>query len=84
MFAREPYASRSGQRVKNEGDRIFQDGGKQLILPVEENKDGYAGTFALALNTVRRKDDRRHVIVRMGIDSPSDDRAAFRGWIRTA
>jgi protocatechuate 3,4-dioxygenase beta subunit len=51
VFSREPYSKRSGQRVKNEGDGIFQkENGKQLILPVTESKDGYAGTFSLALN----------------------------------
>jgi protocatechuate 3,4-dioxygenase beta subunit len=54
VFAREPYSKRTGQRVKNEGDGIFQkQNGKQLILPVTENKDGYAGTFSLALNMGR-------------------------------
>jgi protocatechuate 3,4-dioxygenase beta subunit len=54
VFAREPYSGRSGQRTKNEGDRIFQQqGGKQLILPVTESKEGYAGTFSLALNLGR-------------------------------
>jgi protocatechuate 3,4-dioxygenase beta subunit len=51
VFAREPYSKRSGQRVRNESDGIFQkENGKQLILPVTENKAGYAGTFSLALN----------------------------------
>ena len=53
VFARAPYSARSGQRTKNEGDGIFKDGGKQLILPVTESKDGYAGTFSLALNIGR-------------------------------
>ena len=54
VFAREPYSKRSGQRVKNEADRIFREqGGKQLIMPVTENTDGYAGTFSLALNMGR-------------------------------
>jgi protocatechuate 3,4-dioxygenase beta subunit len=53
VFAREPYSARSGQRMKNEGDRIFQDGGQELILPVSESEDGYAGTFSLALNIGR-------------------------------
>jgi protocatechuate 3,4-dioxygenase beta subunit len=54
VFAREPYSKRTGQRVKNEGDGIFQkENGKQLILPVTESKDGYAGTFSLALNMGR-------------------------------
>jgi protocatechuate 3,4-dioxygenase beta subunit len=54
VFARQPYSTRTGQRTKNEGDQIFQkQGGKQLILPVTENKNGYAGTFSLALNISR-------------------------------
>jgi protocatechuate 3,4-dioxygenase beta subunit len=54
VFAREPYSKRSGQRVKNEGDSIFQkQHGRQLILPVTESKEGYAGTFSLALNLGR-------------------------------
>ena len=51
VFAREPYSKRSGERMKNEGDGIFQrERGKELIMPVTENKAGYAGTFSLALN----------------------------------
>ena len=50
VFTREPYASRTGQRVRNEADRIFREqGGKQLMLPVSERGDGYSGTFSLAL-----------------------------------
>jgi protocatechuate 3,4-dioxygenase beta subunit len=50
VFAREPYSARPGQRLRNEADGIFKDGGKELILPVTEREGGYAGTFSLALN----------------------------------
>jgi protocatechuate 3,4-dioxygenase beta subunit len=53
IFAREPYSARTGQRVRNEADRIFQSGGKQLMLPVTEGSDGYSGTFSLALHTAQ-------------------------------
>ena len=50
VFAREPYSTRTGQRRRNEEDRIFQSGGKQLIMPVSEMREGYSGTFSLALH----------------------------------
>ncbi len=50
VFAREPYSGRTGQRMRNESDGIFRTGGAQLMLPVAENADSYAGTFALALH----------------------------------
>lgn len=49
VHAREPYAGHSGQRRKNEEDRIFKNGGRQLMLAVTENAAGYAGAFSLAL-----------------------------------
>lgn len=51
VFARAPYAGRTGQRRRNEEDRIFQSGGKQLIMPVSERADGLSGAFSLALTT---------------------------------
>ena len=51
VFAHEPYSARSGQRRRNDEDRIFQSGGKQLIMPVTETGEGYSGTFSLALHT---------------------------------
>ena len=53
VFAREPYSARTAQRRRNEEDRIFQNGGKQLILPVSETRDGYAGAFSLALSPAK-------------------------------
>lgn len=50
VFARAPYAGRTGQRVRNEADGIFRNGGSQLMLPVIESTDGYAGAFSVALH----------------------------------
>lgn len=50
VFAREPYSGRTGQRRRNDEDRIFQSGGKQLIMPVSETREGYSGSFSLALH----------------------------------
>lgn len=50
VLARPPYTGRTGQRTRNEQDRIFQtQGGSQLILAVNEQRDGYATTFSLAM-----------------------------------
>jgi len=52
VFAREPYAGRTGRRTRNEADRIFRSsGGPQLLLPVTEKADGCSGSFSLALHT---------------------------------
>ena len=56
VFGREPYAARAGQRVRNEADRLFRAGGKQLILAAAESAEstgGYAGSFSVALHTGR-------------------------------
>jgi len=43
-----PYTRR--RRTPNSGDGIFvRDGGSRLLLPVSTQRDGYAGTFELAL-----------------------------------
>jgi protocatechuate 3,4-dioxygenase beta subunit len=49
VHARDPYAAHSGQRMRNETDGIFKDGGSQLLLPVTEVADGYATAFDLAM-----------------------------------
>jgi protocatechuate 3,4-dioxygenase beta subunit len=50
VFTREPYSGHTGQRTRNETDGIFRNGGKELMLPVTDSADGYAGTFSLALH----------------------------------
>jgi protocatechuate 3,4-dioxygenase beta subunit len=49
VHAREPYAAHTGERMRNERDGIFKDGGRQLILGVTEATGGYAATFDLAM-----------------------------------
>jgi protocatechuate 3,4-dioxygenase beta subunit len=49
VFAREPYAAHTGDRMRNENDRIFKQGGSQLMLPVTEVAGSYAAAFDLAM-----------------------------------
>jgi len=49
VHALAPYAKRGRRTVRNDGDGIFRDGGRQLVLAVSENGPGYAGTFDLGL-----------------------------------
>ena len=44
-----PYARRGRRTVRNEGDGIFRQGGRQLMLELGENGQGYAGTFDIGL-----------------------------------
>lgn len=44
-----PYESDGSSRTRNEADRIFRDGGAQLVLALKEHQAGYAGEFPLAL-----------------------------------
>jgi protocatechuate 3,4-dioxygenase beta subunit len=47
------YAGR-GRRTRNEQDGPFRRGGRELLLPLTESSQGYAGTFAIALDRSRR------------------------------
>jgi protocatechuate 3,4-dioxygenase beta subunit len=49
VHALEPYLGHTGSRTRNESDRIFKDGGPQLLLAVSQTADGYAATFDLAM-----------------------------------
>lgn len=49
VFTQPPYST-SSQRMRNERDGIFRNGGSQLIVPVTPAGSGYAGTFDLALD----------------------------------
>jgi len=44
-----PYAARGSRTMRNDGDRIFRDGGSQLLLAPTPNREGYAASFALGL-----------------------------------
>lgn len=49
VFTRAPYSDQPGRRVRNTQDWIYQDGGKDLMLTVTEQAQGYAGTFDIGL-----------------------------------
>lgn len=49
VHALAPYAARGSRTMRNDGDRIFRDGGSQLILAPTASRDGYAASFALGL-----------------------------------
>ena len=49
VHAQAPYAEKGLRRVRNARDGLFHDGGDQLVLQVESNAQGYAGTFDIGL-----------------------------------
>ena len=49
VHAREPYSTHTGQRMRNDSDGIFRDGGSQLTLPVTERGQGYAASFTVGM-----------------------------------
>jgi protocatechuate 3,4-dioxygenase beta subunit len=52
VLSRAPYTSKGppDQRMRNDRDGIFRQGGSQLVLPVTAAGSGYAGTFDIALD----------------------------------
>ncbi len=49
VHAREPYASRTGRRVRNQNDGIYRNGGDQLLLPLTQNGSGFHSTFNVVM-----------------------------------
>ncbi|KFI18671.1 twin-arginine translocation pathway signal protein [Nitrosococcus oceani C-27] len=49
VHAQAPYATRGQRTLRNAGDRIFQGGGNELILPLAKEAADYAGTFDIGL-----------------------------------
>jgi protocatechuate 3,4-dioxygenase beta subunit len=49
IFTAAPYAGRGKRDTRNSEDGIYSRGGRQLMLPVAKEGDGYAGTFELGL-----------------------------------
>jgi protocatechuate 3,4-dioxygenase beta subunit len=45
----EPYAGKGQRTLRNEGDRLFQDGGDQLLLQPTESNGAYTATFDIGL-----------------------------------
>jgi protocatechuate 3,4-dioxygenase beta subunit len=51
ILAQPPYAAKAPSgRTRNASDRIFQNGGAQLVLALEPRGDGYGGTFNVAMH----------------------------------
>ncbi|MDQ6857902.1 MAG: intradiol ring-cleavage dioxygenase [Chloroflexota bacterium] len=49
VLAQSPYSQKTGSRLRNEGDGIFQGSGGKLTLSPEKNADGYTATFDIGL-----------------------------------
>jgi hypothetical protein len=49
VHAHKPYADKGQRTLKNDGDGIFRDGGRQLTLSPVEGGQGYAATFDVGL-----------------------------------
>lgn len=49
VFAQAPYASRGTRSARNEADGLFRRGGRQLMIALQQDGRGYAGTFDVGL-----------------------------------
>jgi protocatechuate 3,4-dioxygenase beta subunit len=49
VHAQPPYPGSGQRRMRNEGDGLFRNGGRQLVLAVAPAGPGYAGAFDIAL-----------------------------------
>jgi len=49
VHVREPYARRGQRRTRNEGDGIYRDGGRRLMLAPGETEQGCVASFEVAL-----------------------------------
>jgi protocatechuate 3,4-dioxygenase beta subunit len=49
IFAKSPYATNTQRRMRNGQDRIFRNGGNQLLMSVEKRGAALGGTFDIGL-----------------------------------
>ena len=49
IYKQAPYASKGKRTVRNPDDNIFQNGGDQLTLALNETAQGYSSTFDIGL-----------------------------------
>ncbi|MGB3786692.1 MAG: hypothetical protein WA949_01690 [Phormidesmis sp.] len=49
VYTQVPYNTRGQRDMRNERDRIYQDGGEQLTLQLTPDETGYTGTFNIGL-----------------------------------
>jgi protocatechuate 3,4-dioxygenase beta subunit len=52
IHALPPYTDRGQRNVRNDRDGLYRNGGSQLLVPVAEDGDGYAGTFNLGVQLI--------------------------------
>ena len=50
VFALAPYAGKGVRRINNSNDRIYEEGGRQLMLKPIKTADGYMANFDVGLN----------------------------------
>jgi protocatechuate 3,4-dioxygenase beta subunit len=49
VHAQAPYATKGPRRITNDQDGIFRNGGRQLLLQLTKDAQGYGGTFEIGL-----------------------------------
>jgi protocatechuate 3,4-dioxygenase beta subunit len=49
VHAEPPYAGKGERTLRNDGDRIYLDGGSQMLLAATETAEGYAAVFDIGL-----------------------------------
>ena len=49
VHALAPYSAHTGQRMRNDRDGIFRNGGPQLTLPVSRTPSGYSASFTIGM-----------------------------------
>ena len=50
VYTQPPYAAKGERTIRNAGDGIYRNGGKQLLLLPTKAEQGYSATFAVGLN----------------------------------
>ena len=58
VHARAPYSAKKGQRLLNERDMIFREGGTKLVLPVQEQEGALAATYRIAMRPGQPRQNR--------------------------
>jgi protocatechuate 3,4-dioxygenase beta subunit len=49
IYAQPPYSAKGQRTLRNEGDGIYNQGGRQLLLTPTKTTEGYSATFAIGL-----------------------------------
>ena len=65
VHATAPYSTKKGQRLLNERDMIFREGGTKLVLPVDEQDGVLAATYRIAMRPGQPRQNRGRRGVRL-------------------